>query len=333
MGMTRFSYFEPLGRSFRNWLRKRKRVLPTELPTPFFYAKDINALLEFFSACATQSNTPVRPTPTLNGRCYICQEDVEFSINLPADGSLVSWRETLLCPQCGLINRWRSCLHVFEEICKPSTDDRIYLTETLSPVYQNLSTRYPLLVSSEYFPDSKPGELVETHIMPVRNEDITNLTFADACFESILCFDVLEHVQDYRSALREFYRALSSGGQLLISVPFNFAEETLVRATRDDEGNIEHHVEPCYHGDPLSEQGVLSFYDFGLDLLEDMHNAGFQECFLLAYNSKHWGYPNNNVNFVARKLKSSVNKRDMLKSAWQRTAYQARQRPPGTSAV
>jgi SAM-dependent methyltransferase len=323
--MSTYSYFEPLKRFGRNWLRKRKRVLPTELSTPFVYVKDINAVHEFFSACAKQSNTPEKPTPTLDGTCYICQEAVEFNVNLPADGSPVNWRETLLCPQCGLINRWRSCLHAFEEICEPTTDDRVYLTETLSPVYQKLSASYPLLVSSEYFPDSKPGELVETHGMPVKNEDITKLTFTDASLEIILSFDVLEHVPDYRSALREFYRVLSSGGQLLISVPFSFVDATLVRATMDDEGNIEHHVEPCYHGDPLSEQGVLSFYDFGLDLLEDMRNAGFQECFLLAYNSVRWGYPNDNVIFVARKLNSSVNKRDMLKSAWQRTAYQARQ--------
>ncbi len=298
--------------------------MPTELPTPFFNTKDVKAVHEFFSACATQSDTPLKPTATLDGRCYICQEDVAFSVNLPTDGSAVNWRETLACPQCGLINRWRGCLHVFEEVCKPTTDDRIYLTETLTPVYQNMAGRYPLLVSSEYFPDHDFGELVETHVMPVRNEDITKLTFADASLEIILSFDVLEHVPDYRSALREFYRVLSSGGQLLISVPFSFVDATLVRATMDDEGNIENHVEPCYHGDPLSEQGVLSFYDFGLDLLEEMHNAGFQECFLLAYNSVRWGYPNDNVIFVARKLNSSVNKRDMLKSAWQQTTNQAK---------
>ena len=249
---------------------------------------------------------------------------MDFSVNIPADGSPVNWRETLPCPKCGLINRWRGCLHVFEEICQPTTDDRIYLTETLTPVFQNLNSRYPLLVSSEYFPDSHPGDLVDTHLMPVRNEDITKLTFDDASFESILCFDVMEHVPDYRAALREFYRVLAAGGQLLVSVPFSFVEKTLVRASIDESGNIEHHAEPSYHGDPLSDQGVLSFYDFGLELLGDMHDAGFEECFLLAYDSKSWGYPNENVIFVARKLKSSVKIYDMLKSAGSRAVNHAR---------
>ncbi len=71
--------------------------------------------------------------------------DVLFRVDVPADGSPVNWRETLVCPHCKLINRWRSCLHVFEAICKPDMDDRIYLTETLSPIYQNLAGRFPLL--------------------------------------------------------------------------------------------------------------------------------------------------------------------------------------------
>jgi ubiquinone/menaquinone biosynthesis C-methylase UbiE len=299
--------------------------MPTGLPEPFFHVTDVPGMHEFFSACRKENNALENPTPTLKGRCYICRDDVDFGVSIPDDGSHVNWRETLLCPHCCLINRWRSCLHVFEEICQPTRDDRIYLTETLTPVFQNLRTRYPSLVSSEYFPDSDPGELVDTHLMPVRNEDITELTFDDASFESVLCFDVLEHVPDYRAALREFYRILGSGGQLLVSVPFSFVEETLVRASIDESGNIEHHVEPSYHGDPLSDEGVLSFYDFGLELLGDLHDAGFQEYFLLAYNSKSWGYPNDNVIFVGRKLKSSVKISDMLKSAGRRTISHTRE--------
>ncbi|MDH4020041.1 MAG: hypothetical protein OEU84_10615, partial [Xanthomonadales bacterium] len=101
---------------------------------------------------------------------------MNFSVNVPTDGSPVNWRETLTCPDCGLINRWRSCLHVFDAICEPTADDRIYLTETLSPVYQNLAGRYPMLTASEYFPDVSFGELVETHAGLVRNEDVTKLT-------------------------------------------------------------------------------------------------------------------------------------------------------------
>ncbi|MGA9572315.1 MAG: class I SAM-dependent methyltransferase, partial [Lysobacterales bacterium] len=145
---------------------------------------------------------------------------------------------------------------MFEAICEPAVDDRIYLTETLSPVFQNLAGRFPLLVASEYFADHEPGEMVQTHVGPVRNEDVTQLSFDDNSLDIILCFDVLEHVPDYRSALGEFHRVLDRGGQLVLSVPFSFQQETHVRARIDKAGNIEHLVEPSYHGDPLSDQGV-----------------------------------------------------------------------------
>jgi SAM-dependent methyltransferase len=302
LGVKLVSGFDSIKRSLRNYRRKKHRVLPTGLPAPFYYAEDIDSVHRYFSAPSVQNNLKQVSERTLDGHCFICKKNVSFIVAQPADGEAVNWRETLSCPQCGLINRWRSCIHVFETICEPTAKDRIYLTETLSPVYQNLAGRYPSLVSSEYFPDHEFGETVQTHVMPVRNEDVTKLTFTDSCLEIILCFDVLEHVPGYRSALREFYRVLGKGGQLVLSVPFSHDQKTLVRASVDLAGNIEHLVEPCYHGDPLSEQGVLSYYDFGMELLEDMREAGFQESFLSCYTSKYWGYLNGNVVFIARKL-------------------------------
>jgi SAM-dependent methyltransferase len=47
----------------------------------------------------------------------------------------------------------------------------------------------------------------------------TELPFADASFNSILCTEVLEHVPEPQKALREFYRVLQPGGRALVSVP------------------------------------------------------------------------------------------------------------------
>lgn len=294
--------FTALRRSYGNWWRKRHRVLPANAPPPFFHAKDINTVREYFSTCTVDKNDLSKPPLLLTGRCFICNETVDFAVDLPVGGGPVNWRETLTCPQCGLINRWRSCLHVFEALCEPTVDDRIYLTETLSPVYQNLATRFPRLSASEFLPQAKLGSKVQTHTLSVRNEDVTQLTWGDCSFESVLCFDVMEHVPDYSSALREFFRILSSGGQLVLSVPFSFRQETLVRAELDTAGNVKHLMEPCYHGDPLSDQGVLSYYDFGMELLDEMSTAGFRESFLLCYHSREWGYLGNNIVFVARKV-------------------------------
>jgi hypothetical protein len=296
--MNRLFKFGFLRTALNAWRPKNKEVLPA----PFFRTEDIDAVHEYFSARKLETGNLPESTSTLNGFCFICRTDVDFRVDSPPDGSPVNWRETLVCPQCNLINRWRGCLHLFEVLCKPTLQDNIYLTETLSPVYQQLANRFPRLSASEYLPQAKLGSMVQTHALSVRNEDVTQLTYEDGSFASVLCFDVLEHVPDYRSALREFFRVLSTGGQLVLSVPFSFRHETLVRAELDEAGNVKHLVKPCYHGDPLSDQGVLSYYDFGMDLLDKMKQEGFQESFLVCYCSKQWGYLNNNVAFVGRKI-------------------------------
>jgi ubiquinone/menaquinone biosynthesis C-methylase UbiE len=49
--------------------------------------------------------------------------------------------------------------------------------------------------------------------------DATCLDFPDACFDKILCSEVIEHIPDAAQALREMRRVLSPGGSLVLSTP------------------------------------------------------------------------------------------------------------------
>lgn len=51
-----------------------------------------------------------------------------------------------------------------------------------------------------------------------------NLPCADHSFDLIICSEVLEHIHDYRRALREMHRVLKPCGQLVISVPRSWPE-------------------------------------------------------------------------------------------------------------
>lgn len=237
----------------------------------------------------------------VRGTCYACQDDVDFIVDTESVRLSGNWRETLKCPGCELINRWRSSLHLFEELLKPEEQDVIYLTEAVTPLFKAIAARYPASVGSEYAPDVEPGTEADLPTGPTRIEDITSLTFPNGSFEAVLSFDVLEHVPDFKSALREFYRVLVPGGQALISVPFTFDDPTLTRAEMDSDGKIRHLMEPLYHGDPLSADGVLCYYEFGLDLLQDIRNAGFQDAFLVCYTSRKWAYYGEQAMFVGRK--------------------------------
>jgi len=284
------------------WIKRRSWPAIDQVAGDFYRAvtttPDMHA---YFDQADPIPNISAGIPDSILGSCYVCHRDVEFEVNVDLIAESNNWRETLKCPRCELINRWRSSVHLFEELVSTEPDDRIYVTEAVTPLYKALSERFDQCVGSEYAPDTLLGSEKELPFGPVRIEDVTQLTFPDASFEAVLSFDVLEHVPDYKSALREFCRVLAPGGQALISVPSTFTDQTLTRAELDADGNINHLLEPSYHGDPLSHDGVLCFYEFGLDLLQEMKQAGFRDAFLVCYTSRPWAYFGAHLMFVGRK--------------------------------
>ncbi len=243
---------------------------------------------------------PRGPVPSpFAGFCYVCDADRRFEA-VPGERGM-NWRETLRCEACGLINRWRAAVHFLECLCEPTPDAAIYITEAVTPLYDLLRERYPRTVGSEFSGDRRRGEHFAFGGRQVRMEDVTALTFAAASFDVVVSFDVLEHVPDYHAALREFERVLRPGGCLLLSAPFSFAEETEIRARVRDDGTIEHLLPPDYHCDPLSDEGVLCFQSFGMDLLDDLASAGFEDARFVCYASRPFAYLGKNVLFAAHK--------------------------------
>jgi len=102
-------------------------------------------------------------------------------------------------------------------------------------------------------------------------QDITKLTLPDQSLDLIVSSDVLEHVPDFAAALRESRRVLRPGGAHVFTVPPR--EKTQQRA-RLVGGKIEHLLEPEYHMDPLSPDGILAFWSFGPDMPEQFALPG-----------------------------------------------------------
>jgi SAM-dependent methyltransferase len=50
--------------------------------------------------------------------------------------------------------------------------------------------------------------------------DAAHVPFEDGCFDAVICSELLEHMPDPPSVLREAYRVLKPAGCILISVPF-----------------------------------------------------------------------------------------------------------------
>ena len=56
------------------------------------------------------------------------------------------------------------------------------------------------------------------------------LPIRDACFEAVVCSEVLEHVNDKEETLREIHRVLKEGGTLVLTTPRSARNETWNKA-------------------------------------------------------------------------------------------------------
>nr|WP_314070995.1 methyltransferase domain-containing protein [uncultured Roseococcus sp.] len=244
----------------------------------------------------------------VKGQCVVCGSlqpfhvDFTYATNSLPDGRLLpNWREHLACPSCGMGNRLRASLHLLWQELRPQQNDRIYITEQVTPLHDWLRQRFPFLVGSEYLgPDHAPGEIVNG----LRHEDMQRLSFPDESLDLILSFDVLEHVPDAQRSLAELWRCLKPGGSLLFTAPFREdLHHNLVRAVLHPDGSIDHLMEPEFHGNPVDpEGGSLCFRYFGWQLIEDLSAVGFRDAEGLFYWSEQFMYlgATNSV-FVARK--------------------------------
>lgn len=269
---------------------------------PFQAVRKISELHDYFRAQNPTADAALPKDDHVPGYCYVCSRGVQFKVSRPTGGPPVNWRESLRCPRCRLINRWRSSIHLFEFLCASNLDQRIYLTEALTPLSYLLGKKYRNLAFSEYLSGVGRGSRKKIYGRSVQCEDITCLTFPNGNFDTILCFDVLEHIPDYRKALAEFHRVLGRNGRLILTAPFSFQQETVVRASMGADGEIRHLCEPCYHDDPMSKEGILAYYDFGMELMGELKEAGFGENYVLCYESNEWGYLGKNIAFVSQKL-------------------------------
>jgi len=58
----------------------------------------------------------------------------------------------------------------------------------------------------------------------IHGADITCLPYPDSCFDLVICSEVLEHIPDDKTAVREITRVLKPGKNLVVSVPRYYPE-------------------------------------------------------------------------------------------------------------
>jgi SAM-dependent methyltransferase len=94
--------------------------------------------------------------------------------------------------------------------------------------------------------------------------DITDIQCPDGCFDVIYCSHVLEHVQDDRRAMREFYRVLKQDGWAILIVPIG-ADRTF------EDPSI---VDPSQRLRVFGKEDHVRRY--GADFADRLREAGFK---------------------------------------------------------
>jgi len=239
----------------------------------------------------------------VKGYSYVAKKEVNFkcdfqySVGYPS----VNWRERLICPITGFNNRLRFSIHVIDSLLNLNSKSSIYIMEQVTSMYSYMSDRYINLIGSEYLGEGGVpfGAANERGI---RNEDCTKLSYAGESFDTILSYDVFEHIPNFGLAFEECYRVLKKGGRLLFSAPFNVnSYSNLIRAVHDNSGKVVHLLEPEFHGDPVGDGGILCYQHFGWEVIDELKKLGFSRVSAVIGWSEEFCYFEPQIQFIAIK--------------------------------
>jgi SAM-dependent methyltransferase len=233
---------------------------------------------------------------TSAGYCSNCEAIGQFQVDVGVRlGEYASLREGMRCVACGMNNRTRLLLDAIKDTLSAHPAPKVALLEAVGPLYAAVARRWPELASSEFFGrEHAPGTLLPYRGRQVAHQDATHLSYADGSFDLLAHNDVLEHIFNYRLAMREAMRVLAPGGALVFGVPFFYdLEKSQVRGIEAADGTVTDIEPPEYHGDGVREGGIYTFYHYGWDMIGAMQAAGFTVELGFAYDV-FFGYVSNN---------------------------------------
>lgn len=196
------------------------------------------------------------------GYCVCCENDVYFI----EQGSWL--RDEYVCNKCRSIPRNRALIRTIQKFAPAYKDLHIHESSpgTRSSAY--LKRNCKNYTDSQYYPDVAPGTMHKGF----RCENLDKLTFDDNTFDLFVTSDVFEHVMNPEKAFAEIARVLKPGGLHIFTMPwYPELPVTRRRATCDQHGNVIHHMEPIYHGNPVSKDGSLVTIDWGLDFCDKVY--------------------------------------------------------------
>ena len=186
-----------------------------------------------------------------NYYCPICEK--EYGRFLPGPNNI---RSNSKCPGCSSLERHRLLW--------------LYLTIELKILGSEIKL---LNIAPDYATQAKLRRLTNVDYtsvdlespLAIHTEDLTKLSFKDNTFDAILCYHVLEHIEDDKKAISELFRVLKPGGWAILQTPID--------------GDREHTFEDFTITSAEERKKAFGQSDhvriYGRDYLLRLKNAGF----------------------------------------------------------
>lgn len=161
---------------------------------------------------------------------------------------------TALCPNCLSYERYRL-------LCRYLTDRMDFGSEPARLLDIAPTWCFQEFCRSHENIDYLSVDIASPYAM--RKMDILDLEFEDESFDAVVCYHVLEHIEEDMAALGELHRILKPGGWAIIQVPI--------------------HIEKTVHRSELTteeQERILKFPDhvrgYGKDFKDRLESAGFR---------------------------------------------------------
>ncbi len=263
-----------------------------------FRTNDPDALLAHFTAAErvrASIDEFIANSLTIPLFCSVCRDFTTGFVRQPENGDWVDLRDTVVCDRCLFSSRFRLLIdHVLREAGQALSDGDTLLFERVTLLHDWFSARAGNLMAVEFGgAHLAPGASFEQNGMTIRNEDMQRISFDSDSFDLVVHADVLEHVPDPFRGMSEVFRVLRPGGRCVFACPVYTQKKHQRRAYLDSQGELLFTNGPVFHGDPLRAEGVPVFYEFGLELVENLAEIGF-EAEMVVDHSICEGYVSNN---------------------------------------
>lgn len=138
--------------------------------------------------------------------------------------------QNLLCPRCGSLDRDR---RLWKILNKSIIKDNITILD-FSPS-RVLYRKWKKIKTVSYKSTDFEGDFISDY-----KYDITSINENNDTFDLIICYHILEHIENDNKAMAELYRVLKPNGILIIQTPFKEGETYENETIKTPEDRLTH---------------------------------------------------------------------------------------------